>query len=205
MTLMVGHNCGTPCDPCDPCDCGPFCSNTPYCGCDMSWVVTLSGASDITGTCTCSELNVASSVTGPATTVSAAAWNASRPAWTGRDAKSGTNVSTWTISSATTSTCTSGFSNLSDGTLTVYLGDNDKWYMVVSVFLSDSDGTSSCGIDVAGESEFSGSGSPMDCGTVGEGTPTFSLSVSLSNYFGFPCSPITCNPPTAALVEGNPQ
>lgn len=191
------------CDCCEtPCTCGAFCSNTPYCGGDMSWNLTTSGSSvGGGGACTCTDLDAAFAVAGPPATSDAATWNGIRPMWTGQDAKTGTNVCTWTASSGVSGSCSFGVTaDLGTADVVVYQAADDKWYMASSIGYTENGGSCTLG----GETVFSGGGAAMDCGSVGEGSPTFSLAVALTQYNVF--GTITqCNPPTSVLIEGNPQ
>jgi len=202
MTVMLGQNCGTPCDPC--CACGAFCSNA-YCGRDLEFNVTLSGGSDA-DPMVCS---ICDTLTGAMGTDSsghgsydAATWNSTyKPSWASQSAKSGTTVCQWTSGDSFGITC--GVTpTLSDLKVFVYYGADDKWYLMVQVTYEEAPGPS-YSADLGGDQMFSGSGAAMDCGSVGEGSPTFSLTVSLNRYNESGAA--ACYPPVTALVEGNPQ
>lgn len=193
------------CDCC--CACGAFCSNAPYCGCDMLWVSTYSGAVDggassCGGSCP-TDINVSLSFTYFDGCVNAADWNASRPAWTSHDAKAGSKVCRWLTTGATFGTQVDFCSNagyIRDHAITVYIGTDNKWRMVFAASIGGA-----YFADVGGEAEFDSSGSPMDCGTPGEGSPTFSLTIPLTLYLYVGSTSSTCDPPTSVLVEGDPQ
>lgn len=188
------------CDCC--CLCGLFCSNDGYCGRYMEWILTLSGASvGSGGVCLCTDLNSTVNVPNDFAfaSESAATWNATRPAWTGRDAKDGTTVCSWNSGDSIAGDCNTSLSGFNVAT---YYGTDNKWYMVVSMLYAENSGYIAT---LAGEVEFSGSGAPMDCGTPGEGSPTFSLTVPLAPYDEIGTSGVDCNPPNSVLVEGNPQ
>lgn len=172
----------------------------------MQWVATFLGATQILTVCDCTDLNIAfpSDGTTPGTE-SAASWNSHRPAWTGRDAKADTTICSWFLFFGFFSNCSAGYANLASGYLSTYYGTDNKWYMSADFSYGDSNGASGCNATLGGEVVFNGGGAPMDCGTPGEVTPTFSLTIPLTAYFGFPCSFIQCNPPTSVLIEGNPQ
>ena len=201
MTLMLGQNCGTPCDPC--CACGAFCSNS-YCGCNMLWVGTYSGSLDGTLCTGCSaDIDIAVAFMVFLGSTAASDWNSSRPSWTSHDAKAGTRVSTWSTDGSSMGTQVPFCSFAGDvraHVITTYLGTDDKWRMV---FTADVIASGYIGA-IAGEKEFDSSGSPMDCGTPGEGSPTFSLAVPLTRYDYSGTPNLTCYPPTSVLVEGNP-
>lgn len=194
------------CDCC--CLCGAFCSNAPYCGRDMWFVVTFSGASNgSSGDCVncAADLNVAGALdnTGGSTSVSAATWNATRPAYSGRDAKDGTRVCTWVGGfTQIDSACSAGAANLNGATITVYYGTDDKWYMIFDVLFVDYAGYQCL---LAGEQVFSGGGAAMDCGEPGEMTPTFSLTITLTRYDESGTADVGCVPTSSVLVEGDPQ
>lgn len=204
MTLVFGQQDQSDCDVCyPPCSCGLFCSNTPYCGRDMAWVGTYNDASTISGFCTCSGLNASTPITTNAVlkSYSAAAWNASRPAYSSRDAKADSTVCVWIDSDNIAATCDPGSTAIISSTaVTIYQGDDDKWYMIVDALYQE--GAFNCVL--GGEQVFDGSGDPMDCGTPGEGSPTFVLTVTLAQY-STSGTIAECNPPTSITIEGNPQ
>lgn len=192
------------CDCC--CVCGAFCSNAPYCGRDMWFVFTYAGASNgSSGDCAncAADLNASGSITnvGGGST-DAATWNASRPAYTGRDAKDGTRVCGWPTSDTVTSACSAGAAEVTGAGIDVYQGTDDKWYMVYSAQFNDNAGYTCL---LAGEQVFAGAGAAMDCGEVGEMTPTFSLTITLARYNESGTADAGCVPPTSVLVEGDPQ
>lgn len=173
----------------------------------MLWVGTYSGSANGSGCGACaSELDVAVAFMVFSGSTSAAGWNATRPAWTSHDALAGSKVCSWVTDGSASGTqisfCGGGVGDIREHAITTYLGDDNKWRMVFAANVVAPGlyfGT------IAGEAEFNGSGAPMNCGTPGEGSPTFSLSIPLTRYdtFGTPNS--TCFPPTSVLVEGNPQ
>lgn len=185
------------------CDCGAFCTGA-YCGKNMHWVSTFSGASNgSSGDCAnCTDLNAAGSVTLFGASTAAAAWNATRPAWSGRDAKDGTNVCSWVGTFTLSSLCSPGGASVSGIEITTYYGTDDKWYMLATTSFTDYNGYQ---CDLSGEAIFAGGGAPMDCGTPGEGTPTFSLTVTLARYNESGTPDTGCVPPTSVLIEGDPQ
>lgn len=194
------------CDCC--CVCGAFCSNAPYCGRDMWWVATYSGATDGTVNsppCTCTDLNAATSITSdaPASSTDAATWNAGRPSYSTHDAKDGTRVCSWLAADDVVSTCGSGETGVIDASITIYQGDDDKWRMLYEAYYYMTlDGEEAY---LGGEAEFPGGGAATDCGEPAEGTPTFSLSITLTTFNESAAYGNTCNAPTSVLVEGNPQ
>lgn len=195
------------CDCC--CVCGAFCSNDPYCGRDMWFTATYSGASNgSNGFCSncATDLNVSFSIdnTNASTSVDAATWNVSRPAYTSHDAKDGTRVCSWMGAAAgdITSFCSTGAAFINSAAIEVYQGTDDKWRMVYVVGWGDASGYYCL---LAGESLLGGTGDAVDCGDPGEGTPTFSLNISLTRYDEVGVDGGYCTPPTSVLIEGDPQ
>lgn len=204
MTLVLGQQDQSDCDFC--CICGLFCSNTPYCGRYLEFVLTHDGASDADPMIctTCADLNAAIATLRDGINVyhrSAAVWNSTfKPPGQAFDAKSGTTVCFWTplFPDDTVSAC-SGSAIISSIQVATYYGTDNKWHMTYRADYSESSYTSV----LSGDVEFSGGGAAMDCGEVGEGTPTFSLTIPLTEYDTSGTK--FCNPPTSVLVEGNPQ
>lgn len=218
MTLVFGQQEQSDCDVC--CVCGLFCSNTPYCGRNMEFVLTHSGASNGASCVNCSDLDGTSilmSWDGVNTrTFSASVWNST---WKSDypaqafDAKDGTNVCIWWEGPPKTdldASCYSGAYYSASGiggggpVIAVYFGTDDKWHMTYKALYYEDNGASGYSSVMSGDAEFAGGGAAMDCGTVGEMTPTFSLTITLSEY-NAAGGPQDCVPPTSVLVEGNPQ
>ena len=204
MTVMLGQQCGTPCDAC--CACGAFCSNV-YCGRDLEFNITFSGASDADAMVCATCADIAGTIgtdNGGRTSYDAATWNSTyKPACASHSAKSGTTVCKWADATAETLGTSCGVSAVFSAVLVyVYYGTDNKWYLIVMATYDEGPGPSYTAT-VAGEQIFPSSGAPMDCGSVGEGTPTFSLTVALALYDE--TGTAACFPPTTALVEGNPQ
>lgn len=222
MTLVLGQQDQSDCDPCNPCPCpcGPFCSNSPYCGRNMAWVVTPDGAAAAGSDCTCTDLNSAYPLETPASFFSydAATFNSDFAAYYGwTNAKDGSTVCAWRLPAsydpsdpAVSSSCTDGAlysSAIFFPVVFVVLGSDDKWRMCHSCYFVDRDLTafpSEYSCDLAGEALLGGSGAAVNCGTIGEGSPTFSLEIPLTK-FNESGTPLECSPPTSVLVEGNPQ
>jgi len=136
------------------------------------------------------------------------AWNSTfKPPGQAFDAKAGTSVCFWSEPYPKTglgASCT-GVAFYSGGTVgpsvAIYFGTDNKWHMTYVAFYSETYSTYSS--TLSGDVEFAGGGAPMDCGTPGEATPTFSLTIPLSEYNQSGTQ--FCFPPTSVLVEGNPQ
>lgn len=202
---MLGQNCGSDCDPC--CACGAFCSNTPYCGRSLEFNVTLSGGSDADPmVCAiCDTLTGAMGTdSGGHFSYDAATWNSTyKPSWASQSAKSGTTVCGWQDTGGETIGIVCGVNpTLSALKVFVYYGADNKWYLMVQVTYEEGPGPTYAAL-LGGDKVFDGSGAAMDCGEVGEGSPTFSLTVSLNRYSE--TGTAACYPPVTALVEGNPQ
>lgn len=176
----------------------------------MQWVLTISGmTAGTSGSCTCTGLNGSTLTAGAFAfeSVSGAVWYnlAARP-WTGRMPKTGSTVCVFTGNDFVIEVCGGGGVQVgANSIITVYLGNDDKWYMQASIDFIDTVNPSNYFATLAGEQVFSGGGAAMNCGTPGEATPSFSLSVTLTPYFESAAVGYGCYPPTAVLVEGNPQ
>lgn len=207
MTLMLGQQGESNCDPC--CNCGAFCTSG-YCGHSMEFVLTHSGASN-GATCTnCADMNTAVSTLKDGINpyyTGAALWNGGfKPPGQAFDAKSGTNVCFWTEAypeSGLYAGCYSG-AFVTGIKVAAYFGTDDKWHMTYIATYHETGNGNNYQSTLSGDAEFAASGTPMDCGTPGEATPTFSLTISLSEY-DVTGGPQDCIPPTSVLVEGNPQ
>jgi len=202
MTLVLGQQDQSDCDFC--CECGAFCTGG-YCGASMLWVATPSGSTNGTLCTDCStDIDIAVAFNAFMGSVNATDWNASRPSWTSHDAMSGSKVCVWKTDGSTFGTVVDycGFAGvIRSHVITTYLGTDGKWRMVFAADVVDFGYTGA----IVGEAEFASGGAPMDCGTPGEGSPTFSLSIPLTSIVYFGSSALSCLPPTSVLVEGNPQ
>lgn len=201
MTLVFGQQEQSDCDVC--CICGLFCSNTPYCGRNMEFVLTHSGATDADPMIctTCADMNgVLSTATAQREFANASDWNSTfKYPGAAFDAKAGTGVCRWAPDTLDTLSACSGSAIISSAKVATYFGTDNKWHMTYRADYSESSYTSI----LSGDAEFDGGGAAMDCGEVGEGTPTFSLAIPLTEYDASGTK--FCNPPTSVLVEGNPQ
>lgn len=204
------------CDCCTPpCVCGAFCSNAPYCGYNLDFVATLSGA---LGGCDCAtSMDITFPIVGRTgiSSYSAAQWNTDFAAVYGfTNAKADSTVCVWYGASALASSyCPfpSVFWNLTFPTVFIVFGTDDKWRICYMVHyeetdltvpsVSSCDLTSECFLD---QDVGSNAGNAVDCGTVGEGTPTYTVDMPLAqvNVVG---SVVLCSLPTNVVVEGNPQ
>jgi hypothetical protein len=200
------------CDCC--CECGSACSNG-YCIRSMQWIGTTSGTT--TGTpngssCVCTDLDgVPFGIRkGAGTSITAATWNATRPPYSTTDAKTGTKVCSWVESDDVNGSCTSGATQITGSAITTYYGDDDKWHMIYEGQYNGP--TANASALMAGDAEFPGGGAATNCGTPGEVSPTFSLSIPLTAYDPLdPTQPAPspygqdCYAPTSILIEGDPQ
>lgn len=200
---------GNRCDCC--CECEAFCTGG-YCGKNMNFVGTTSGASaGSSGNCAGSGnaadcafvLDAAFNYTflGSGT---AEDWNVSfKPSSAAFDAKAGTKVCRYQSSDSVGNVCGGGATtSLSGGVLHIYRGTDDKYHVAVAMPYEESTGYSAT---LGEDAEFDGGGAAMDCGTPGEMSPTFSLSGTLAVYDETGSPGVECNPPTGFLLEGDPQ
>ena len=187
----------------------------------MAWVATPGNVSTVAGDCTCSDLDgsYGLSTGGVIVGYTAEEFNLTySPGYGWTEAKDGTFVCTWFSDAFITNgstvdigaTCTLGnySSGLSFSQVFVVLGTDDKWRMCFSVLYYDADSVDTYTCYLAGEELLDGSsGNPVDCGSVGEPSPTFILTINLTKFFesGTSPTPLECDPPTQVVIEGNPQ